>query len=298
MALSEDDKKEILELRGRSYSHRKIADRTSHSETTVRTVINEATAKVIALVSEHLALDKIAERLDYPLTFVEKVVAELQTKSKKEPEAVTSSQLEETAIGREFEELKRRLDLERKKESLRKRVKAIKQDLARLDGHLRTEGILDAAWKDQRKSLDEQVRFSLQKVDEIDSVESLSELQNVVNKVAEASALLCNNYRARIKESRNRRAQQEKKTSDELLKQIDVPLYPRFVKEYIKKKFTIKTEREVSILSIALIQFREPIDKETDERIIKEIWDKFIGKVEEKGWSYIQELYRAHGGVL
>ena len=87
MALSKDDKKEILELRGRLYSHRKIADRTEHSETTVRMVINEAMCKVIALVSDHLALDKIAERLGYPLTFVETVVAKLQTKSKKEPEA-------------------------------------------------------------------------------------------------------------------------------------------------------------------------------------------------------------------
>ncbi len=48
MALSKDDKKEILELRGRLYSHRKIADRTGHSETTVRMVINEATGQVIA----------------------------------------------------------------------------------------------------------------------------------------------------------------------------------------------------------------------------------------------------------
>jgi hypothetical protein len=297
MALSKDDKEEIIELRGRGYSYRKIADRTGHCENTARAVVNEATEQVVALFSDNLELDKIAERLGYSLAFVEMVVAELQTKSKKEPEAATSGQLEETAIGREWEEFQRQQELERRKEILRKRIKAIKQDLARLDGNLRIEDLLDATWKDQKKSLDEQARFCLQKVDEIDSVESLSELQDVVNKVAEASELLCNDYGARIEESKNRRTQQEKKISDNLLKRIDVPWYPSFVKEYIKKKFTIKTEREATRLAIALIHIHEPIRTETDERIIKEIWDKFIRKVEEKGWDYIRELYIAHGGV-
>ncbi len=296
MALSKDDKKEILELRGRLYSHRKIADRTEHSETTVRMVINEAMCKVIALVSDHLALDKIAERLGYPLTFVETVVAKLQTKSKKEPEAVTIGHLEKTVIERELEEFKRQQELERKKEGLRKRVKSIKQDMEQVDSKLKAEGIPAIAWKDQRKSMDEQARFMLQKVDEIDSVESQSELQDVVNKIAEASELLCDEYRARVEESKNRRTQQEKKTSDNLLKSIDVPWYPSFVKEYIKKKFTIKTEGEVSKLAIVLISINERTSKETDERIIKEIWDEFIEKVEEKGWDYVIELYIDYGG--
>lgn len=297
MALSKDDKEEIIELRGRGYSYRKIADRTGHSDTTVRAVVNEATEQVVALFSDNLELDKIAERLGYPLAFVEMVVAESKTKSTREPVAAIS-QLGKTAIGREWEEFQRQQEIERKKESLRKRVKAIKQDLARLDDHLRIEDLLDATWKDQRKSLDEQARFCLQKVDEINSVESLSELQDVVNKVAEASKLLCNDYRARVEESKNRRTQQEKKISDNLInKRIDVPWYPSFVKEYIKKKFTIKTEREATRLAIALIHIHEQIRKETDERIIKEIWDKFIGKVEEKGWDYITELYIANGGV-
>ncbi len=103
---------------------------------------------------------------------MEKVVADLQTKSKKEPEAVTISQLEETAIGREWEEFKRQQEIERKKEGLRKRVKSIRQDMAQVDSKLRAEGIPHAAWKDQRKSLDEQARFSLQKVDDTDSVKN------------------------------------------------------------------------------------------------------------------------------
>jgi len=190
MALSKDEKKEILELRGRLYSHRKIADRTSRSENTVRKVIKEASEQVIVLASKDLAADKIAERLDFPLTFVDEVVAEWQTEPKKP--LVASNQLEETAIGREWEGFKRGQQLERAKGKLRKQIEAIVSDLAQLDAQTRAEGILDDVWKDQRKSLDEQAGFALQKIEEIDSVESLFDLQNVVSKVAEASALLCN----------------------------------------------------------------------------------------------------------
>jgi len=74
---------------------------------------------------------------------------------------------------------------------------------------------------------------------------------------------------------------------------IDVPWYPSFVKEYIKKKFTVQTEGEAPKIAIALMHYYSPRKTETDERVVKEIWDEFIGQVEEKGLDYMKELYGA-----
>ena len=49
MELTDDEKKEILALYGRGYSHRRIANKTEHSETTIRNVINEAWREVVKL---------------------------------------------------------------------------------------------------------------------------------------------------------------------------------------------------------------------------------------------------------
>jgi transposase len=266
MTLSSDDEKEILELRGRRYSHRKIVDRTGHSESTVRKYIDKAKKAVIEHNVKGLGAKKIAERLDYPLNFVDYVITEWKKKREKESE------------------------LENARENLRKRAETVRHELARVGGQVKAEGILDTAWKDQRKSLDEQVSSIVRKTDEVDSIKRLSELQNIVDKVIEASAALCMKYRTRTEGAKRRRTQREKEVSDRLLTRLGVPWYPNYVIECIQKKLTVKTKEETTTIALALMQLYQPIKTQTDERIIKETWDNFVYNLEEKGWDYINDL--------
>lgn len=69
MALTSNDKRQILALKGEGYSDRKIASKTGHSETTIRKVIKEVRGKIAGL--HDIGADKSAEQLGYPLDFVQ-----------------------------------------------------------------------------------------------------------------------------------------------------------------------------------------------------------------------------------
>ena len=81
MALTDDEKIEILELYGRGYSHRRIADKTNHSETTIRNVIKEAWRAVIKLKDDGLHVERIASQLDYSLAFVSRILRKYEEKN-------------------------------------------------------------------------------------------------------------------------------------------------------------------------------------------------------------------------
>ena len=70
MALTNDEITEILELYGRGYSGRKIANKTLHSEVTVFKVIRIASEAVVQLLEKRKDVDEIASQLGYPLAFV------------------------------------------------------------------------------------------------------------------------------------------------------------------------------------------------------------------------------------
>ncbi|GAG29605.1 unnamed protein product, partial [marine sediment metagenome] len=79
MALTNDEINEILELYGRGYSGRKIADKTEHSPITIYYHIRQAKKSVTGLIDKSMNVDKILSQLDYPNLFVNRVVRESST---------------------------------------------------------------------------------------------------------------------------------------------------------------------------------------------------------------------------
>ena len=71
MALTIDEKKEILALYGKGYSQRKIVDKLGYSERTVGNVIRRAAEEIMRLKSQGMSAEQIATRMDYTIAFVE-----------------------------------------------------------------------------------------------------------------------------------------------------------------------------------------------------------------------------------
>ncbi len=130
MALTDDEKKEILEPYGRGYSHRRIADRTGHSETTIRNVINEACREVVKLKDDGLQVEQIASQLDYSLAFVSRILRKYEEKEvkqeekiKAEIEAEVEPKMEaevDTEVETEVNEASKELDVKKRWENFQK----------------------------------------------------------------------------------------------------------------------------------------------------------------------------------
>ena len=128
MALTVDETKEILELRGRSYSYRKIAEKTGHSENTVRKVIVQAEERVKSLAVGGLTGEQITSQLDYPLMFVASVIEKWQADQEKVNEPVDTEESKSSQkpdIKVEWEIFKKQQELERAKELLKEKVHAL-----------------------------------------------------------------------------------------------------------------------------------------------------------------------------
>ena len=76
MALTNDGINEILELYVRGHSGRKIADKTEHSPVTIYYHIRQAKERVTSLIVQGMGTDQILSQLDYPVSFVNRVIKE------------------------------------------------------------------------------------------------------------------------------------------------------------------------------------------------------------------------------
>ncbi len=76
MALTHDEIREILELYGKGYSGRKIANKTQHSEVTIYKLIRLAKKRALNLRGEGMKADQIANQLDYPESLENRVMKE------------------------------------------------------------------------------------------------------------------------------------------------------------------------------------------------------------------------------
>ena len=81
MALTNDGINEILELYVRGHSGRKIADKTEHSPVTIYYHIRQAKERVTSLIVQGMGTDQILSQLDYPVSFVNRVIKETDSNS-------------------------------------------------------------------------------------------------------------------------------------------------------------------------------------------------------------------------
>lgn len=298
MALTNDEKNTILELRGKSYSYRRIAHETGHSETTVRSVIREAEKRVIELKAQGLEPNEIASQLDYPLIFVSSVIDRADTVQAEviPVEAETRQPSRERDIKADLEEFRRQQALDTAKKKLHRHVEQLIDDLERDKSEYNSEQIIAVRWLERNNALEEQLtEFVLPRISEIHSEESRRAIGSIVDKSQRKLNSLFEDLQNKVKAARERRHRQERKLSDQLLDQlIDIPMYPQFVKEQIKDRFCVKSAEEASTVSDALTHLgflimndtmRSPKNAAEHE---ENMWNHFMEVAKEKGWSCLQ----------
>lgn len=127
MALTEEDKNEILELAGKGYSYRKITGKTGHGEKTVGKVVKKARREVIDLVAQDFDAEKIAKQLGFPLNFVNSAIEKWKSKQTKEErtESVTDQKIEAPDLETEWGEFKKQQKFENGKSELHGKAKQL-----------------------------------------------------------------------------------------------------------------------------------------------------------------------------
>ena len=294
MALTDDEKKEILRLRGSQYSHGKIADKTSHSETTIRKVINGAKGRVIRLRAEGLQAQQIASQLDYPLAFVSNVIDEQERASGAAPgvDVEVSHPSKQIDVQAAWVSYKMQEGVERAKERLLDEGDKQIEDLRRLENQLQKKASLDADWRERKTTLEDRwAEFVLERVDGVDSQETLLALQSVVEEILENARALSEDGERKVREAEERSRQQEKQRSDQLLdKQIDIPLFPDFVKEQVKMLLLARTDEHAKAVADAMHQWALVIDRirQASPEHRQQMWRLFVDRVREERWEYIQ----------
>ena len=152
MALTFDDKKQILALKSQNYSDRKIASKTGHSETTIRKVIEETRRKIADL--HDIGAEKIAERLGYPLEFVKLIMEKNKQPNTIEPGAKSN-------ILADWNDFKEQQQLKYAKQELEDKLIELNVTLDDCKSKLSSEGELDESWAEQRQFLEERTNFLL-----------------------------------------------------------------------------------------------------------------------------------------
>jgi|GEM_PF-4097000 len=296
MALTSDEKKRILELRAGLYSYKKIADQTGHSETTVGKVITEATERVVSLRDEGLEKNQIVKQLDYPLVFVSNIIHKASTPKAEVIEA--EAKPEETARRLDFkadwEEFKRQHALDIAREELQKRVNGLIEDLEEGERQLNDKKIEAVTWRKRGKAIKRELTdFVLQRIDEIDSDESLYEIESIVDEIDQKVTSLYEEIQRNIREVRELRHRRANKLSDQLQDEyIDIPLFPEFVKKQIKERFLVRNAEEALSVADALTQIALMIKRVSEDNPVQEekMWWSFADIVKEGGWSYLRRL--------
>jgi predicted transcriptional regulator/lambda repressor-like predicted transcriptional regulator len=296
MALTVDETKEILELRARSYSYRKIADKTGHSENTIRKVLMQAVEQAKGLAAKGLKTDQIASQLGYPSLFVSNVIEQRQTRQKKVTKIDTdeSSPLRKPDVTVEWEAFRKEQKLAGDKGLLREKVHALTSELAHLESEAEKVGIADKVWHRRKHPLEDALaNFVAQQIDKIDSGESLPALEDVISNIEKRIKSISKEYKRKIEEALERIQHEEKRRSDQLLGQhIDIPLFPDFVIDCIKNHFIVKDDKTASVVMDAMHHYSVLIVEKykKDPGQTQKMWRDFINLVELGGWAYLNRL--------
>ena len=194
---------------GRRYSHRRIADKTGHSETTVRNVINDACREVVKLKNEGLQVEQIASQLGYPLAFVSRILRKYEEKEGKQEEKIKAeieAEVEpkvEVGVKPEIEEkvieASKELDVKKRWENFQKDLEigkrkahlrsCAKNDLVFLRESVieyKNKGVFDQTYDDRQKMFRLEIEdFVLKNIDEVDTIEAISDLEGIWEQIEE-----------------------------------------------------------------------------------------------------------------
>lgn len=296
MALTQDDKSEILKLVASGYSRRKIADKRGHSETTIRDVIRKAEAQILNLRAEGLDDERIATELACPISFVTRVTVEPESASGKE--ASTGAEVSPTAeradIGAAWDEFRRLQDIESAKAEIRKSVNESVDKLVELEIELEDMHLVDTTWRKRKRRLaNAPDSFVAKHIDAVDSMKELATLENVAKEIEEQVDALVQEYRPKIEEAKGLGLQRKKKRSDQLLdKQINIPRFPSFVKKKIRSFFVVETEEQATSIADAMHRWADMNLKAGTESREHEgkVWRAFWASVKERGWEFVRKL--------
>ena len=310
MALTSNDKKQIVALKGQNYSDRKIASKTGHSETTIRKVIEEARGKIVGL--NDIGADKIAEQLDYPLEFVKLTMEKEKQLNTIEPEAKSN-------ILATWKDFKEQQQLKHAKEKLEDKLIELNMALDDYKSKLSSEDELDKSWAEQRQSLEEKTNFLLESLEKIDSMGEFKLMQdNAVKEIYQAYNSLYQQYLVKIEKVQEHRRRQEEEeenyrrkqeeedrrrrkllTQQLLNKYLNSPMFsehlrrvvPESIKEFLAASFTIEKEEQALTAAKGLYHFAIPIAKmENDPDFANVMWDTFRKNIKEEKGEYLLRL--------
>ena len=225
MALTNDEINEILELYGRNYSGRKIAEKTEHSDVTVYSYIHQAKERVSNLIIEGMDADQIVSQLNYPYVFVDRIMRESSANHKEdEKDAFESEEAAEEIVPTaeidvraDWDHFQKDLELEQRKEDIRDEVKGLINLLEDSETDYKKKGVLDTAYNMCQKVIKKEIEdFILTRVAEIHSIEAMSELEGIIKEIDERIEALLDEYDKKASESVKARKIREKALSDKL----------------------------------------------------------------------------------
>lgn len=295
MALTNNEINEILELYGRSYSGRKIADKTEHSPVTIYYHIHQARERVINLITEGMDTAQILSQLGYPDLFVNRVIRE--TDSNRLTNEKDESKVEELAeeievsnkvdVKADWADFKNKKELEQHRENIKKKAREQIYFVQDSGEYFKIEGVHDETYYKWQRDVQQELKdFVLVKVDNIDSIEAISELERISESIYKKISVFIKKYDDKVLVKR------EKKHSDQLLdKRINAPLFPEDVRDYIKRNFTVKNDSEASIVSRALFKWvfckRIPGN---DKQKRDALWQEFFLLLKQGKWEFLSNL--------
>jgi len=305
VALTRDEKMVILELYGRGYSHSKISEKKEYSELTVRRVVQSAAKEVQGLNIIGTPVEQIATQQGYSLDFVKVAIEKYGTKLgrdkisktdvKPEPVIEKREDITKLDIQADWAEFQRAAELEQYKELIQSGANGLLDVLKDMERDYVEAGVFNEGYRRQQNQIISEIKdFVCAKIDVVNSIEELQALEVILNDIEGRITALYKKYDAKIAETEKNRKRKAKKYSDKILENlIDIPLYPDWLKDFVKETFIVKNEREANIISDGMFEFglvqtvMSKPKKEADE-----IWRAFIEIVKENGWEYVNRLAR------
>lgn len=203
MALTNDDKRQIWGLYGQGYSYRKIWEKTDFRELTVRKYVNELSKQVFILREEGLEAEQIAGRLECSLAAVNRALKKYEeyqkgeTKRGLETEKVVKENEppKKLAVRTGWDEFQNKQELEQRKEKIRINAAGQLYFIKDSEEYHRNEGVIDVDYSRRQKAIVCELEdFILIKVDEIDSIEAICELEAIIKEIDKKIEVFMNDY--------------------------------------------------------------------------------------------------------
>jgi len=301
MALTNDEIREILELYSKRYSGRKIANKILRSEVTIYKLIRLAKERVTNLIDEGKEADQTANQLDYPESFVNRVIEESDAEQKEEEKGAleTEETIEEIELPQilnitaDWTEFKKQKELEQRRENIRKEAHGLIDFIQDSGEYFKIQSVHDETYHKWQIDVQQELEdFLLVKVDNIDSIEVISELERISKSIYERISAFMKPYDDKAS------AKIEREHATQLLdKRINAPLFPEDVRDYIKRNFTVKNDSEASIVSKALFEWvfckRIPGD---DKQKRDALWQEFFLLLKQGKWEFLNNLALRYRG--